>query len=148
MESKQVNVNFELIRKKVSLERQLGLTTIQLKKIQENCDHIKVTIGYFGDYMNNDTVITECLLCGKNDPCAHFARSIDASDYQSVLYGNGSSIEDGNARIEKIRKIWEELDQQDENLSEEEKINQIKEVINLDVEKTRMLEKKYNRKFK
>lgn len=83
-----INYNLLLYQRRNMLKKEIDRIDSELKLQQEDCDHIRVCIGWNGPYLYRDTSICKCLLCGENEPDSRYPL-IEAYDYKEEIYSHG-----------------------------------------------------------
>lgn len=83
-----INYNLLLSQRRNMLKKEIDRIDSELKLQQEDCDHIRVCIGWNGPYLYRDTSICKCLLCGENEPDSRYPL-IEAYDYKKEIYSHG-----------------------------------------------------------
>lgn len=134
MDIKRIQYNQNLLSKKYEVEKEMTSLDRNLTIQQEICNHIFVTTGFVGDYLDVGTAITECLFCAKvrsfekND----LATSINATNYKSDQYGQGNIKKQRMDRLTELQNLWIKYLEEDQTLSEEELIQRLKSEIESD----------------
>lgn len=148
MDINDLKYNQTLFETKIKLEKKLKFVDKEIEEKQKNCKHLSVCLGYNGDYPYRDNTYNECLFCGKKEPDAEFGRYIDAYTYKRMEYHEGYSILDREPRKKELLDLWINIQNENPDMTEEQIIEQIKDIIKKDEEEIQALEKKYEIKLR
>lgn len=137
----RLKYNQTLQETKVRLEKELKMVNQEIETQQNQCDHIEIILGSTDSHLDRDTIISECLFCGKKG-LPQYTPQIDAHIYKKHKYSNGEAGRFG--RLKEIQDLWLQYITENPGLTEEEIIEKIREVIKEDEEKYKQLKKTLN----
>lgn len=131
MDIKRIKYNQGLLIKKYRLDKEIISIDRNIQIQQESCNHIFVTTGFVGDYLDDGTAVTQCLFCSKVKSFADndWTTSINATDYKSDQYGQGNLKKQRVDRVTELQNLWIKYIEEDPTLSEEELIQRLKSEI-------------------
>jgi hypothetical protein len=124
----QIKYNRTIIENQKKLLSELEQIQKQLSEQQENCDHIRVCIGWNGPYLYRDTSICNCLICGKKDPESNY-RTIEAYDYKSELYSHGELESYRNERMSELQNLALNIIDKREDITPEQLVEIMSDII-------------------
>ena len=141
MDIENIKYNQDLMSKKSKLERDLEKVNQFISEQQSSCDHISVCLGWNGQFQCRDTSICKCLLCYDFDPKSKY-KLVDATNYKRMKYSHGEYKRDREERLSELEKLVIKLLTENPNLTEEELVTSLNNIIKEDEEMTNNLEKK------
>ena len=124
----QIKYNQTIIDRKRQLLTELEQTQKQLTEQQENCDHIRVCIGWNGPYLYRDTSICECLICGEKEPESNYP-VIEAYDYKSELYSHGELESYRTERMSELQNLALNIISKKEDITTEQLVEIMSDII-------------------
>ena len=124
----KIKYNQTLTQSKKKLITELEEIKKQLEVQKEDCDHIKVCLGWNGPYQYRDTSICECLFCRESDPETNYPL-IDASYYKDEIYSHGELSKYRESRMIELQNIAMYLLKENPNLSYDELISRMNIII-------------------
>lgn len=124
----QLKHNQTIMEKQRQLLSELKQTQNQLSEQQENCDHIRVCIGWNGPFLYRDTSICKCLICGKNEPESNYPL-IEAYNYKSELYSHGELESYRDERMSELQNLAMNIISEKEDITIEQLIEIMNEMI-------------------
>lgn len=143
MDIKKIKYNQELIKNKIRLEKELKMVNQEIEDNQDKCNHIKVCIGWDGSFLYRDSSINLCLICGEKDPVSKY-KTLQAYDYKKEYYSHGEMKTYREKRFIEIQQLALNIITEQEDITEEELIQKLNNIIEEDTEK----EKSTNKQLK
>ena len=137
MDIKKMRYNRGLIARKIHLQNELGIVIQEIKEIQESCDHVIISLGYYG---TPETKITECFFCGDKVVREVNYPYIDAMEFKREMYHDGACSQDRQSRLNEVQEIWIECVENNPGISREEIIAKVQAEINKEA-KNKVMEK-------
>ena len=121
-----------LINDKNRLINELREIESDLYNQQNDCDHIRVCIGWNGQFQYKDTSICKCLLCRKNDPTSKYPM-IDAAHYKEAYFSHGEISYYREERMEKLQSIAMLIRSNNPDITNAELANNINNIVKQDI---------------
>lgn len=146
MDIKKIKYNQELIKNKIKLEKELKMISKEIEDSQKSCNHIRVCLGWDGPYQYRDTSIHLCLLCREYDPDTKY-KGIDATNYRKLIFSHGECESYREKRLLELQQLAMNTMLANPTITEEELIQKLTEIIEVDEEETKVIEKKLGYKF-
>lgn len=125
---KKIQYNYSLLKEKEYLERRLVEVNKGIYHIQNECDHIKVCIGWNGPYLYRDTSICKCLLCGEDEPESKYP-VIEAYDYRSDLFSHGEIASYRKERMIELQNLAMSIISKKEDITVEQLVEIMRDII-------------------
>lgn len=141
MDIENIKYNQELMHKKIRLENDLEKVNEFIGEQQSSCNHIRVCLGWCGPFQYRDTSIHQCLLCYEFDPESEY-KLVDATNYKKIKYSHGETRRYREEKLAELEKLVIKLLTDSPNLTEEELITSLNNIIKQEEEMTTNLEKK------
>lgn len=141
MDIENIKYNQELMHKKIRLEKDLDKANQFIREQQSSCNHIKVCLGWCGPFQYRDTSIHQCLLCYEFDPESKY-KLVDATYYKKMKYSHGETERYREEKLAELEKLVIKLLTENPNLTEEELVTALNNIIKEDEEVTKKIEKK------
>lgn len=128
MDIKRIKYNYELLKNKVRLQKELEMVNTEIEKRQSSCNHINVCIGWNGPFLYRDTSINRCLLCGENDPI-EYEDCLEAQDYKKEKYSHGELESYREKRFEELQNLTLDIIKNKPEINQKELVKKIKTKI-------------------
>jgi len=124
----QIKYNQKIIESQNELLSELEQTQKQLNEQQENCNHIRVCIGWNGPYLYKDASICKCLICGKKDPESNY-RTIKIYDYKRELCNHEELESYRNERMSELQNLALNIIEKKKDITPEQLVEIMNDII-------------------
>lgn len=146
MDIKKIKYNHALIQNKIRLETELKMVKTEIENIQESCNHIKICLGYAGQFQTKNTSINLCLFCRENNPESKY-KIVDATNYRKSIFSHGQRKSYREERLLELQEKAMNIITNDPSITEEKLVEELIKIIEDDKEKTELIEKRIGYKF-
>ncbi len=99
---------------------------------QNECDHIRICIGFNEQIQHQNTGICECLLCRKNNPTSKYPL-IDATQYKKAYFSHGELSYYREEKMKKLQNIAMLIRSDNPYITNEELANSINNIVKQDI---------------
>ena len=105
----------------------------EIEEEQSKCEHVSVCLGWDGPYQYRDTSFHECLYCREDDPETKYP-VIDATNFEAGKYSHGEFKDYREGKMDDLQIIATEMLKADPELTNDDLVTRLKNVINTDIE--------------
>lgn len=140
----EIKYNRVLMKNKIRLEKELKMINKELSDSRKECQHIKVCLGFDGEYQYRDNSYSCCLKCGSENLSYYHTIQpiINATYYKTSEYGNGNTEESRERKFEELQNLFISYAEKFPDLTEQDIISKINEEIEMNVKENNVKEKK------